>query len=280
LPASPPHGAGLPFAHGLQATARPGNGDGVLWIHGYTLDSTTWDEIWCELPGWSHHGIDLPGHGMSPAMEPGMTLGELGQRLAQAAIAHDVRHIVGLSVGSIIALEAALSRPLAFETVTLAAPALAGGPVADDVGVRFRELQELYRRRGHGPWMTELWMRCPPATFAGASPPLHARLAEVIDRYAWSELSNPERGIAALARARQDPHRLRTSTARILVIVGEHELPAFRDTAAILHGIRQDARLVELAGAGHLCLLHAPRQSARLISQHWQDRTAAGTDPP
>jgi pimeloyl-ACP methyl ester carboxylesterase len=60
----------LRFANGIQARVRPGSLGGVLWIHGYSIDSTTWAELWSLLPGWSHYGIDLPDHGASPSAVP------------------------------------------------------------------------------------------------------------------------------------------------------------------------------------------------------------------
>jgi 2-succinyl-6-hydroxy-2,4-cyclohexadiene-1-carboxylate synthase len=262
----------LKFAGEIRARVQMGWRGGVLWIHGYTVDSTIWDELWSLLPDWSHYGIDLPGHGTSPPLKPGTTLKQLGQQLAEAAAGCGIRHVVGLSLGTIVALELTMSRPKAFATLTLGAPALANGPVEPDVGVRYKELVDLYRRRGSGHWMTDLWMRCPPMTFAHTSATLRARLAEVIDRHAWSELRDPESGIVALTRQTQDPRALAFSTARQLYLIGEHELPAFRSTATILSGIRPDARCIELSGAGHLCMLHVPKQAARLLAEHW--------DPP
>jgi pimeloyl-ACP methyl ester carboxylesterase len=175
-----------------------------------------------------------------------------------------------------VALQVVLARPGAFATLTLAAPALAGGPVERDVGVRYMELRALYRRRGPGPWMTELWMRSPPDTFAHADPRLLGRLATVIDRHPWSEFDDPDFGSGGLARQPQDPAALAEASARVLILVGEHELTAFRETAAILRAVRPDARVVELPGAGHLCLLHAARDSARLLDEHWRGAPGPG----
>ena len=123
--------------------------------------------------------------------------------------------------------------------------------------------------------MTELWMRCPPATFAHTSAVLRARLAAAIDRHTWLELGDPEFGIAALTRQPQDARALAFSTARQLYMIGEHELPAFRQTAAILREIRPEARCVELSGAGHLCMLNAPEEAARLLAEHWNASSAS-----
>ena len=199
-----------------------------------------------------------------------MPLDELGGELARTAIAHGVEHVVGLSLGSIVALQVVLAAPRAFATLTLAAPALGGGPVEEDVGVRFRELIQLYAARGRGPWLTELWMREPPATFAYASAALAARLAATIDRHTWSELADPKLGISMYARQRQDATTLASSPARLLIVVGEHELPAFRQTALLLKEFRPDATIAELGGAGHLCILHAPAEAAALLAAHWR----------
>jgi pimeloyl-ACP methyl ester carboxylesterase len=257
------------FAGEIPARVQPGPDCGVLWIHGYTVDSTIWADLWSLLPDWTHYGIDLPGHGASPPLKPGTTLHELGRELADAAAEFGIAHVVGLSLGSIIALEVVLSRPRAFTTLTLGAPALAGGPVDQDVGIRYKELCDLYRQRGSGPWMTELWMRCPPPTFAHTNPLLRARLAAVIDRHTWLELGDPGFGIAALTRQPQNARALAFSAARQLYMLGEHELPAFRQTATILREIRPEARCVELSGAGHLCMLHAPEEAAGLLAKHW-----------
>jgi 2-succinyl-6-hydroxy-2,4-cyclohexadiene-1-carboxylate synthase len=255
---------------GLVARVCPGPGDPVLWVHGYTIDSTTWGDLWSRLPGWTHLGIDLPGHGGSDPLGPRTTLRDLGEALAEAASRRGVRHVVGLSLGSMIALQVVLARPSAFETLTMAAPALAGGPVESAVGVRYRELYDLYQRRGPGPWMTELWMRSPPETFAYATEELRARLAAIIDQHSWRDFDRPDFGICGFARQYQNSDELTRVAARLLVLIGDRELEAFRKAAAILRGIRPDAQVVELAGVGHLCLLQAPESSARFLAEHWR----------
>ena len=263
------------FAGELRARVWRGNGRSrVLWIHGYTLDSTVWADLWSLLPGYSHYGLDLPGHGASPPLEAGTTLTMVGRMLAEAATRCEIRHVVGLSLGSMFALELAMRHPGGFDTVTLAAPALAGGPVERAVGLRYIELAELYRRRGPGPWMTDLWMRCPPDTFAHAPEPLRSALATVIDRHPWVELADTKVGLPALARQAQDPDDLARSTARLLYLIGEHELSAFRQTVRMLRVVRPDARTAELAGAGHLCLLHAPTEAATILAEHWSTATS------
>ena len=85
-----------------------GGGDGVLWIHGYTLNAGIWAELWRLLPGWRHIGIDLPGHGRSAPLAPGETLRGLARRLNRLAAEQGVRHLVALSFGGMIALQMAI----------------------------------------------------------------------------------------------------------------------------------------------------------------------------
>lgn len=269
LTPEPTHDATADFTPGIRCRIRPGGPDAVLWIHGYTLDAGLWDPIWSLLPRQTHVGIDLPGHGGSPVLDPGTRLADIGERLAGAACARHIRHVVGLSFGSLFALEIGLLRPAAFATLTLAAPVVGGGPTDPAVGLRYRDLSALFRQRGLGPWMTELWMREPPGTFAHAGPALRQCLAATIDRHAWSELADPGSGIGALAREVQEVAALTRSSARLMVVTGEHELPAFRATAHRLLAIRPDAVGAELAGAGHLGLLHAPEAAAALLDRFW-----------
>jgi hypothetical protein len=49
-------------------------------------------------------------------------------------------------------------------------------------------------------------------------------------------------------------------------------MQAFRQTASILRAVRPDMRTVELAGAGHLCILQAPGVTAKLLARHWRHR--------
>ena len=55
--------AALNVGDGMVATATRQAGEGVLWIHGDTLDFRVWHELWEQLPGWRHLGVDLRGTG-------------------------------------------------------------------------------------------------------------------------------------------------------------------------------------------------------------------------
>jgi pimeloyl-ACP methyl ester carboxylesterase len=88
-----------------------GHGPAVLWIHGYTMDSTLWRPVWDLLPGFRHIGVDLPGHGGFGPLRSDETLPSLAARIATQARALRARKVVALSFGSCVALENAAAEP-------------------------------------------------------------------------------------------------------------------------------------------------------------------------
>lgn len=88
------------------------SGPPVLWLHGYTMTSQIWSVLWRLLPYRCHLGVDLPGHGRSPAMRADLTLPEVADQVAGIARTYGARDIVGLSFGSISRISGAGHLPL------------------------------------------------------------------------------------------------------------------------------------------------------------------------
>lgn len=253
---------------GIAARVRPGVGENVLWVHGYSMDSSVWGELWRLLPEWEHIGIDLPGHGASRAIRPGEDLSALALSLGQLAHEQGARHLVALSFGTMVALQIAIEYPDAFASLTLCAPALAGGPEDAAAATRYAQLARLHHDGGTGAELAALWMRSPPDIFKGVDrrPELRRRLADVIGRHSWRELADGS--MRLLTTPPQDLDRLRSIEAATLVVVGSEELPAFRRCAELVVGAIASSKRVELPAAGHLCLLEEPRQAAALLRAH------------
>ncbi len=256
------------LGNGMAARISPGSGDKVLWIHGYTIDSSLWRELWDRLPDWHHIGIDLPGHGASPSSTTKQSLPEVAQSIGKMAIEHEVNHVVGLSFGSMIALQVVIEAPNAFASLILGAPALGGGPQDPMAKIRYLELVKLFRGRGPGPWMTELWMASPPDIFKGASvqPHLWQELTDVVNRHSWSELADGS--MQRLTTFPQTVDTLRRICASTLILVGEEEMSAFKCTAELLQRAISTCESVCLLKVGHLCMLEAPDVAGKLIDTH------------
>jgi pimeloyl-ACP methyl ester carboxylesterase len=253
---------------GLAVHERPGEGDAILWLHGYTLDSSSWQEIWARLPGWRHIGVDLPGHGSSRPLHERDDLRSLAASLGRLIREQRVRHVVALSFGTVVGLQVAIDHPSTLASLTLAAPALAGGPQDPDVELLYGRLAEEYHARGPGPHLRRLWMGEPPFLFEGARrhPERWQALCALIDRHRWLELED-----GAMQRLRSPEQRerdLRPITAATLVLLGERELPVFRRCAEIIRRSIPGAQREYLPDVGHLCLLEAPELAGSRLEVH------------
>lgn len=256
---------------GIRATVSRGDGDGVLWFHGYTMDATVWPPLWDLLPGWRHIGLDLPGHGGSRPLRAGDDLDSLADMIGGLAVGAGVRHLVAMSFGTVLALQVAIRHPRQFATLVLSAPALAGGPHDRRVELRYEMLALLHSRLGPGPHMTALWMSTPPDIFAGvnARPQLRESMASVIDRHGWAELHGG--AMMALTSGTQDAEALRQIGADTLIVLGSGELAAFRQCAELIEAAVPRARCAEVRGAGHLALVEVPGAVAPMIDAHLRD---------
>lgn len=240
---------------GLAGRVATGPGDAILWLHGYTLDSSSWVELWDLLPEWHHIGLDLPGHGASLPPGDKEDLPMLARRVGQLALQRDVRHIVALSFGTLLALQIAIEFPAAFRSVTLGAPALGGGPQDAEVGTRYEELSDLYRRHGFTPELRRLWMHSPPDIFKGAEahPLLWERLWRIVGRHPWWELENGS--YSRLSNHSQSRDELQRIEAATLLLVGENELAPFKRCAELIRRSIPNCQRVYLPVVGHLCML-------------------------
>jgi pimeloyl-ACP methyl ester carboxylesterase len=250
-----------------------GNGPAVLWIHGYTMDSTLWRPVWDLLPGFRHIGVDLPGHGQSGPLPAGETLPGLAARIAELAKAQRASRVVALSFGSCVALELAACHPgvigrLAVAAPTIAGPTIAGPAAAAGAARREVQLQMLYRMAGPGPHLTRLWMTSPPDIFRGSEhhPELRSRLRQVIDRHRWAELgTGAMRGLTAHVHTDEALRRIGAAT---LVMVGDQDMPAFTANADRLAAAVPACSVLTVPQAGHLCLLERPDQVAGPLRAH------------
>lgn len=260
----------LDVEDGIVARALPGDGGRILWIHGYSLDSRIWDEIWAHLPAWHHIGIDLPGHGQSRPLLPGLGLPALARSLGRFAVEQKVQHLVGLSFGGMVALQISIEYPNAFASLVLGAPALGGGPQDRFAQARNLELSRMYHTQGSGPWLRDLWMTPPPDIFTGASkqPALWRRLRKIVGEHTWTELADSR--MQMLTTYRQSVDDLRRITAATLILVGDEDADAFKRSAELIRRAIPRCCRVYLACTGHLTLLERATTVHTMLDAHFR----------
>ncbi|QWF82983.1 alpha/beta fold hydrolase [Amycolatopsis sp. CA-230715] len=90
----------------------------VVLLHGVGLDHTMWDRV---SPGLAeHHRVhapDLLGHGSAPDVESGVTLTDLAAPVER--LGEGPRHLVGFSLGALVATRFALDHPGEVASLTL-----------------------------------------------------------------------------------------------------------------------------------------------------------------
>ncbi|MGW1771211.1 alpha/beta fold hydrolase [Streptomyces sp. NPDC002104] len=251
-------------------TLTYGSGPTVLWVHGYTMDSTLWRPLWRLLPGLRHVGVDLPGHGGSEALRPGLTMPELAARIMGLAREQGARRWVGLSFGSTVALEAALTHLDEVDRLVVGAPTPAGGPPDPAARKRYIEMLMLRRMRGAeaAEPLADLWMAAPPDIFRGteAHPVLRAELRSVVARHSWAELdSGAMAGLSAHVHSAEDLARIKACT---FALTGSADMPAFHANAALLSRTVPRCRIHVVPDAGHLPFLEQPWAVAPLLLDH------------
>jgi pimeloyl-ACP methyl ester carboxylesterase len=239
------------------------------------MDASVWAELWALLPGWRHIGVELPGHGQSPPLEPGSTLAGLAAQVADVCAATGARRVVALSFGSCVALRLAADHADLVSRLVVGAPTIAGAPSEPGTDKRYRELTMLRRMAPRlstaipaGELLADLWMQSPPDIFRGteAHPALRARLRSVIIRHRWEELATG--AMQAVASDAQTDADLRRITAATLVFQGDDDMPTFFANAARLERVLADCRVEPVPGAGHLVLLERAATVAPALAEH------------
>ncbi|MFK8114816.1 MAG: alpha/beta fold hydrolase [Rubripirellula sp.] len=264
------------LADGLAGRERPGEGDKVLWLHGYTLDSSSWGDLWQRLPGWHHIGVDFPGHGASGPLSEAGDLQKLARRLGEYCLENEIRHIAALSFGTITATQIMIEFPDSFTSVVLSAPSLAGGRQEPDVAQVYMQLFQLYHQHGPGKEMADVWLACRVWDAVDQFPGLPEALRTLVEKHSWDEMQSY--AMRHFTQPAQTEESLKKVSTSLLVMIGEHEMAPFRESAEILQQSVAGSKIVELPGAAHLCLLQTPELAAKTIDQHLREN--AKNPPP
>jgi pimeloyl-ACP methyl ester carboxylesterase len=250
---------------------RAGAGDPVVLVHGFLAHSFVWDGVIALVaPRHDVIALDLLGCGASdlPADADLGLAAHAGRLLAFLDVLALPRvHLVGHGVGGAIALLAAVRAPWRVRTVTTVNAAGYGRedtPLMRLVGTRFlpeaiyavaRVFARPLLRRRLGPGA-----RVPPGmveAFVSQYAAPQARAA--LRRFARDVIGRHE-----LSGARD---LLRHLTVPTTLVWGMADRFRSFTTAERLHQDIPGARLVRLAGAGHLVPLDAPAPLAELLEE-------------
>src|SRR3954449_12572382 len=246
--------------NGLEAFAATGGRDFdtslpvVVFLHGAGFDRSTWalHSRWFAHRGYAVLAPDLPGHGRSagPALRSIAEMADWTIALLSAAGAEKA-HLVGHSMGSLIALETAARHP-----ARVSALSLIGTAASMTVGPDLLKAAEANDRSAIE--MVSIWGLGASAELGGSLAPglwMHSGAQRVLEQnrpgVLFSDLSACnayQNALAAAARV----------SVPVTIILGERDMMTPLKSGKALAAALPDARTVVLRGAGHMMMVERP----------------------
>jgi (E)-2-((N-methylformamido)methylene)succinate hydrolase len=233
----------------------------VVLIHGVGLDHRMWDPCRERLaPAAQTEAPDLPGHGSADALRAPVGLSDLARPIAGALT--EPAHLVGFSLGALIAQRIALDAPGRVRSLTLVS-SVARRSAEERAAVedRLREAREspaANRAAAIRRWTGDGDGRLSPAAvtyaeraLAAMDPPSYLaayRVFATADEELWP--------------------RLREIAAPTLVLTGEDDPGSTPRMTAELAAAIPDARAEIVPGARHLLPLERPDAVSDLVLEH------------
>jgi pimeloyl-ACP methyl ester carboxylesterase len=248
---------------------RAGSGPPLLMIMGLGGTYSHWDERFLEDLRRDHEVIiyDHRGVGKSSRVEAPFTMSQLAADAAGLLEALGVAqaHVVGFSMGGMVAQELALSRPDLVSVLVLAST-YCGGPGSQSAREgTMRRLAEPAARGDREGSVQAAWEVNTSPEFA-KDEEAHARFMEIgaERRVALAVLGAQLRAISE----HDTSVRLPSLKAPTLVIHGTTDAMVPVENGRMIARLVPGARLEILEGAGHLFFWEAPLPAATLVREH------------
>ena len=248
---------------------RSGAGPPLLLIMGMSGSALHWGEPFLqalradfEVIAYDHRGV-----GASSRLEGALTIAQLAEDAAGLldALEVDAAHVLGISMGGMVAQELALARPERVRTLTLGCTYCGGegsSLTSPEVLARILEAMGSGDREHALRTAWEINVSADMAADAGA----YASFLAVAERRAVAVpvIAAQMQAIAAHDTSARLP-RLRIPT---LVVHGSEDQLLAVENGRLLASLIPAARLEILAGAGHLFFWERPQRSAELVRSH------------
>ncbi|MFA5550601.1 MAG: alpha/beta fold hydrolase [Trueperaceae bacterium] len=233
----------------------------ILYLHSLGADLRIFDQVVARLPQRPHLRLDLRGHGLSGAPAGDYAIAQLADdalRVLDAAGA-DKAVLVGVSVGGMVALRAALDHPERVAGLVLSNTAAKLGE--EDV---WRARMDTVFEQGVASLADSTLLRWFPEEFRHANPAMTAGLGNMIARTSAAGYA----GVCAALGAEDLRARLPELKRDVLVVGGSHDLSTPPPVVSELARALPAARLEMVDGAGHLPMVDAPERFAALLTQY------------
>ncbi|WP_217591737.1 alpha/beta fold hydrolase [Cohnella sp. GbtcB17] len=231
---------------------REGSGESVVLIHAHSVDRRMWD-FQFKLLAQEYDVVryDMRGYGLSDMPVPGARFGhaeDLKRLMDRMGIAN--AHLVGLSLGSFVALDMLALHPERTLSVVVSSGALFDGPTELPAKHLPPEGREIDMTAFKADWLKDLLSCC-----NGEDETFREKLSEMV--MSWSgwqprfETYLPIGGAATAQRLTE----ARFSNTPALVLFGELDSDGSRASCLALTSLLRQALFKTIPHAGHFCNL-------------------------
>lgn len=236
----------------------------ILYLHSLGADLRIFDGVVVRLPGRTHLRMDLRGHGLSDSPAGAYTIQQLAADAlgVVGAAGADRVVLVGVSVGGMVALRAALDYPDRVAGLVLSNTAAKIGE--EDV---WRARIETVEEQSVGALADSTLLRWFPEPFRQAHEPLVNGFTNMIARTSLAGYA----GVCAALGAEDLRHRLHELQVPTLVVGGTDDLSTPPPLVAELAAALPKAELQILNDAGHLPMVDAAEAFTALLSRYLKE---------
>ncbi|MDR5832698.1 alpha/beta fold hydrolase [Caballeronia sp. LZ034LL] len=243
-----------------------GGGPWIVFIHQLAGDLSVWDQ----MAGYFRNDFtvlryDLRGHGETTASPDSFTIDDLADDLAELLdrLGAPSAHVVGLSIGGMVAQKLAIRHPDKVATLTVAgAPAF----IPDDARPVFAQRAASVRENGTASIVEATLERWLTPGFRRAHPEVVEPIAETIAR-------TPAEGFARAAEAVSGfdaREGLSTVAKRTLVIAGSSDVGTTPAASRVIADTIPDAQF-ETLDAAHLTPVEESQRFSALLGNFLRD---------
>jgi 3-oxoadipate enol-lactonase len=254
-----------------------GDGPAVVLAHGFGLDMRMWDPQVEHLAA-RFRGVryDCRGFGASGPFDPAVGYTHAGDLIAlldHLGIGQAV--LAGLSFGGRVVMQAALAAPDRIRGLVLLDAVLDGISWDPDSAEALEETARQAQARGVLAGRAA-WLAHPLFAAARKQPGLGSQVAAMVGGYPGQHWTG------------RDPHQqtqqrpidaLEELAAPVLVAVGEHDVPGFREMSAVLARRIPGAQYHVVAGAGHMINMEQPAAVNELLARFLEQLPPTVNEP-
>jgi len=250
-----------------------GKGEPLVLIHGSFGDRRFWDPQFMELSKkYKVLRYDIRGYGKSAlpnSNELYRDVDDLKALLDYLGI--NKAHICGLSLGSFILIDLALTYPDKCLSLIPIGPRVAGDgtdeyktPNADSVRAIIATTTEIIKSKGAKEATDYLWMGNHAMGKCVVSPKTREALLKMGYEYSWWRYLYPSKREYAFPMAIKQLNEIKIAT---LVVSAEYDLALCKEVAAILAKGIQGAKMISIKHAGHMMNMDNPKEFNKAISE-------------